>query len=329
MTNFKKYFAYHLRSGLKTLVYILVAVLVLTFIMASNGQPSSNGIFRSTIYIPIIFLCIMMYVLPVSEFSFFKKRTNLDCAYSLPISRRAMGIVHYLTGMISLFTVYTASYLVNFIMALSRGPGLFNFAAMACHYFFCLILGIAVYTLMAFVFNEGNTKGDGIWFMVLYTFVFLLIHSALTFFIYKINVLGDLDAVPWISISIITDYFTRLVEIKSIPPYEVASIELYFKWAIFWIAIGIASAVGLFLTFGKRRMEKTEEISNSFFGYRVLIPLYAVTGMISFGVWDGKVILWVIIELFALLGYTIYRRGFHYKKSDIAILLLLFIFLFI
>ena len=53
-----------------------------------------------------------------------------------------------------------------------------------------LIFGIAVYTLMAFVFNEGNTKGDGIWFMVLYTFVFLLIHSVLTFFIYKINAIA-------------------------------------------------------------------------------------------------------------------------------------------
>ena len=253
MTNFKKYFAYHLRSGLKTLVYLLVAVLVLTFIMASNGQPSYNGTFRSTIYIPIIFLCIMMYVLPVIEFSFFKKRTNLDCAYSLPISRRAMGIVHYLTGMISLFTVYTASYLVNFIMALSRGPGHFNFAAMAVHYLFSLIFGIAVYTLMAFVFNEGNTKGDGIWFMVLYTFVFLLIDSVLKF----LNVLGDFGAVPWISISFITEYFTKLVEGKIIAQYEAASIELCFKWAIFWIALGIASAVGLFLTFGKRRMEKT------------------------------------------------------------------------
>jgi hypothetical protein len=30
-----------------------------------------------------------------------------------------------------------------------------------------------------------------------------------------------------------------------------------------------------------------------------------------------------------ILGYTIYRRGFHYKKSDIAILCLLLIFLFI
>jgi hypothetical protein len=35
---------------------------------------------------------------------------------------------------------------------------------------------------------------------------------------------------------------------------------------------------------------------------------------------SSLVVLWVMIELLALLGYTIYRRGFHYKKSDIIIL---------
>ena len=75
-------------------------------------------------------------------------------------------------------------------------------------------------------------------------------------------------------------------------------------------------------------MEKTEEISDSYFGFRTLIPTFAITGMLAFAVWDN-IIFWVIIELFAILGYTIYRRGFHYKKSDIAVLCLLAIFLFL
>jgi hypothetical protein len=92
--------------------------------------------------------------------------------------------------------------------------------------------------------------------------------------------------------------------------------------------MGIAAAVDFFRTFGKRRMEKTEEISDSYLGFRTLIPIYAVTGMLCFQASDS-IIFWVIIELFAILGYTIYRRGFHYKKSDIAILCLLLIFLFV
>ena len=96
---------------------------------------------------------------------------------------------------------------------------------------------------------------------------------------------------------------------------------------IFWVVAGIASTVGFLTTFGKRRMERTEEISDSYFGYRVLIPTYAVSGMIVFAVLDA--LSWIIIEILAFLGYTIYRRGFHYRRSDIIILLSLIVFLFI
>jgi hypothetical protein len=89
--------------------------------------------------------------------------------------------------------------------------------------------------------------------------------------------------------------------------------------------IGIASGVGFFLSFGKRRMEKTEEISDSFFGYRVLIPYFAVTGIIGLGTFP----MWVAFEVLALIGYTIYRRGLRYKLSDIITLIALGILLFI
>ena len=71
-------------------------------------------------------------------------------------------------------------------------------------------------------------------------------------------------------------------------------------------------------------MEKTEEISDSFLGYRVLIPYFALTGIIATLTFTT----WVIFEILALIGYTIYRRGFRYKLSDIIVLLSLFIFLF-
>jgi hypothetical protein len=98
-------------------------------------------------------------------------------------------------------------------------------------------------------------------------------------------------------------------------------------WLIGWIVAGIVAAIEFFVKFGKRPMEKTEEISDSFHGFRTFIPAYAVLGMLS--VVEFSVIGWVIIELLAFVGYTIYRRGFHYKKSDLIILASLIIFLFL
>ena len=338
MTNFKQYFRSHLKANIKPIIYILVTVLVLTFLIAVNAQPTRSynheldqysDDYRSTLYIPVTFMCILVYLLPVMEFSFFKKRINLDCAYSLPISRRTMGAIHYLMGLIILFGAFTASYLLNFVMLLSRGAEYFNFAPIAGHYFLCLLLGFSMYSVMVFVFNEANTKGDGIWFMILYTFVLFFTVSAFREVINSREIFNDAYAsILWGTIDKMTTSYQYLVEINYAQRATFWQNSEYVGWFIFWVVAGIASSVGFFLTFGKRRMEKTEEISNTYFGFRVLIPLYAITGMILFSVSD-VIIFWFIIELFALLGYTIYRRGFHYKKSDIGILCMLLIFLFV
>jgi hypothetical protein len=310
-------------------------VLALTFLIGINAQPnfyygygSDKEIrdYYSTLYIPVTILCFLAYILPVTEFSFFKKRINLDCAYSLPISRRAMGTVHYLTGLMTLLGAFTSSYLLNYVLLLSRGPGWFYFTPMIAHYFLCLILGFAMYSVMAFVFNEANTRGDGIWFMVLYSFVFVLIYFAIAEITELYRIHDGYGAIPWGVIDTMTVYYQSLVEIDLYSTILFWEKSEFVFWFFFWVIMGIAAATGFFLTFGKRRMEKTEEISDSYFGFRTLIPICAITGMILFQSFD-TIIFPVIIELFAILGYTIYRRGFHYKKSDIAMLCIFLIFL--
>jgi len=61
----------------------------------------------------------------------------------------------------------------------------------------------------------------------------------------------------------------------------------------------------------------------------VLIPIYAISGMMLANGSYEEIFEWIMIEICTLIGYTIYRRGFHYKKSDIAVMLLLLIFLFV
>ncbi len=335
MTNFKEYFRAHLKTNLRSIIYIFAVVLALTFLMGINEQPSTRydsdirkyiTYYSPTLHIPVIFLCVLAYVLPVMEFSFFKKRINLDCAYALPISRKAMGTVHYLTGLIILFGAFTSSYLLNFVILLGRGPGLFHLTPMLAHYFLCLLLGFALYALMTFIFNEANTKGDGIWFMVLYTFALILFCGALAL-VAKLDLVLPECAIPWITITTVTSYYQDVVANLPSSAFVYVSSTEFIPWIVFWTAVGIASAIDFFRTFGKRRTEKTEEISDSPFGFRTLIPIFAICGMIVFqGI---SIVLLVIIELFAILGYTIYRRGFQYKKSDIIWLCLFLIFLFI
>ena len=332
MTGFKTYFRSHLKSNSRILIYLLVITLVLTLVVGINSGISKNWAsmlkdyvtyYYSTIDVPIVFLCLLAYIAPVLEFSFFKKRINLNFAYSMPISRRAMGVAHFLSGAITVALPFTLSYILNFIMILTRGAEHYNLAPLVSHYFLCLILGLAMYSLMVFAFNEANTTGDGIWFMFLWTFV-LFFASMVLGSVTSAWFPFPMASLPWGLIAELTIGFRRLVEltIYSGTEYFLHTSECTF-WVVIWILIGIASAIWFTFSFGKRRMEKTEEISDSFFGYRVLIPYFAVTGIIGLGTFP----MWVVFEILALIGYTIYRRGLRYKLSDILTLLALIILL--
>ena len=80
----------------------------------------------------------------------------------------------------------------------------------------------------------------------------------------------------------------------------------------------------VFWNIGEKKAEQTEEMSETVFGYKTLIPLCAVAGIISgFG---DDFYYGLMYFVAAVIGYTVYRRGVKYKKSDGIVLALLFAF---
>ena len=122
---------------------------------------------------------------------------------------------------------------------------------------------------------------------------------------------------PWGSLAELTNIYEALATGRN--SYSVRSLEAeaLHIGIVFWVIVSVLSLAGLLLTFGKRRTEKAEEVSDSWFGYRVLIPLLASCLIIS-----AELSFLTVIGL-AMVGYTVYRRGFHYKKSDWIMLALL------
>ena len=332
---FKRYFRAHLRASFRPLLYITAVVLVVTLLTALTGQievreyadpPRTD--YYSNLGSPVWLLVLLCCAAPVMEFAVFKRRTNLDCLYSMPLSRRELGAVHYLTGAIIVAVPYTLSYLLNALLLL-RAPQEYDVAPLVGRYFLSLLFGLCVYSLFVFLMDRANALGDGIAFMALYSFVIFAIAGAL-YAVLPSRFLGSfndfLGGVIWDVLLMMTIYYGASVE-RATSEFHSSSFfwreaDIVF-WFIFWTVLGVAAAVGFFLLFGKKRTEKTGELSDTFFGYRVLIPLLAACGMIAL----NTVVGWITFEILAFIGYTVYRRGFHYKKSDIIVLVSLAVLL--
>lgn len=342
----RSYMRSHLRANLKTLLYLLGFAIAITFIMSVPGQRTEswhyigtgerllNYHYDSMLGLPVTILSVSAFALPLLEFSFFKKRRNLDCAYALPISRREMGLVHFLTGLALLVIPFTCSYFINYALLL-RYPRAFDVSPLLAHYFLILCFGVCIYAINTFIFNEANSVIDGACFVILWTFVFVLVSLTISSILY--------DLMGWERYSELGLNFLDSGMIIPIGPLGEATSEYSYAvdkhtradlqafWAdsgnLFWMAalviLGIVATVGFVFSFGRRAAQKTEELSDSWFGYRVMIPIYAVCGMLLFD--DPG--MWVIIEGVAFVGYVIYRKGFHLKKSDWIVLALLVFFL--
>ncbi len=350
----KAYFRYHFRSKWKLLLCIVAITLVLTVIASSGQRREWSSIdfdthiavnhvdysYTSGVFNSVILICGCM--LPITEFSFFKKRRNLDCVYGLPITRREMGIIHYITGLLCMIIPFTCSYLVNFLFML-RYPEDFYYPPVLGYYFLSLLIGICAYSVNVFVFNQANSVGDGMVFMLAWTLCFSSIagtwNSVLhniavkrgvfnlasysgtyvinsnNFFdimLYETRLMYTDMGIPWGALSEIEMAYSDVIE-----KGDNASLSWLWKepecvvWIVLWGVLGVASVFGFIFSFGKRRAEKTEEVSDSWFGYRLMIPLYALMGIISSGSYG--MLMYVIL---AFAGYVIYRRGLRLKKCD-------------
>jgi len=380
MKTNKAYFLHQLKTNLRPLIIVAIGVLILGFYICidnmehvytqyysdeeetyvfynkeyPNGYyfydyepvecetPSRKIEYRDlTLVYPIVVLIGMCYIVPVWLFSFMKKRRNLDCCYSLPISRRALGMTNYLVGLILVFVPFILSYIQNLIIYASYSFEMFKnigFSALISHFLICILMGLIIYTLFAFVFNEANSVLDGCIFIIAYSvigfFILMSIKDIFNFNLYNDVLLtfNEESAMPW-------GYFAELLS-----NYEISAergvmfhvtnaweeVDAVF-WFVFWIIAGILSFVGFVFGLDNKKAENTEDISMSVFGYKTLIPLVAITAAISTFCFDpphsyGDPISAMFITLGAVVAYTVYRRGVKYKKSDYAVIGILLLF---
>ena len=330
MNSFKKYLIHRLKETfLLTLVLCIFAVIVMstftslwlgTYFEWIDGYDEPIEVRRLRIegFGLIAFIigaaCTLM---PVVELGDMKNKRNADVIYSLPVSRGKMAIAHYLSGFIQAAAIFTAAYVTFFIKIVTsrlfshaESPG----ALIGC-YFALLAAGLAVYSIIMAIFNSANTVIDGCVFAAVWSFLICAFVIALCELDINmdgaigINSISDLRVellMPHGSFGI-ADFFNDLVVGRAPDTDHVKSV-------VMWFIVGIAATAVYYFSFKRKRVEELSDISDTFFGYRVILPISVFSMTQAF---DDDLLSYIFAILLGVVGYMIYRRSFKIKRKDI------------
>lgn len=332
MNVFGRYYSYQLKkSVLKVAILTLISVIIAINVISSGVTDIDIRYQTTNIGVFAMILAVLCTLIPVLELSGFKNRRNLDTLYFFPIQRWKMAVVHYLSGLTQIFAIYSVSFFSGYAYLALR-TDCFELAYMLPYYFLSLVLGIVMYSVFMFVFEQANTVADGaifilLWIFVLFIVVWVMRVKILRPFIvdtqYWSDSAGDASwGIIYMPINNLTVIFKSLIEVNRFVEYDYTSsyaqqyIEQMYMFFI-WGALGIAAAIGYLITFVKKGAQCAGEISDSWFGYRMLIPVYGYSLLMMYNDFD---IMTLLIVILMILGYVIYRRSFKLKKSDIIVM---------
>lgn len=254
-------------------------------------------------FVPLYLLCM---ITPIFTYNFQMDKRSVDYYFAFPLKREKLYLVKTLVGLSTVLIPFTVAFWSGFLVAVFRDGNLWQMAGFVPTYFISVLFAVCIYGIYAFVFTRANKVSDGVAFMIAYTFVFYLIIS-------------------FIDVSILESKWGRI-------PFDVVEIFLFFglmtfsNYATDWvigsavvcnaltfivpIVLGFAAYFLLFFLLRYQKAENAEQISESPFGYKTLIPIYTAF-MVAL---NGEHLLMTIFCFIgAVIATACYRRKFKFS----------------
>ena len=322
------------RDLLPLVVFIAIAVVIAVGVAMSSNDILETGerIENSSIACSAVILCILCTVIPVLQFSYRMKQRSVDLWYSLPITRKQLAFVRTVGGLVLTLVPFTLAYWLSAAAIALRGSELYYFYYLPA-YGLLLLLGAGLFGVNAFLFTRGNTVADGIVFIAAWAcalpLVNLCVYMSVPSYEFSVggkHLTGDaLNALlfTYSPVSTVTNLMHELI--MEGQPEELIEIDTLLSSYEYPVRFAFLFALALFLLADRDKSENAAQVSSSWWGYKVIIPVYAIAIyaalVAAFGVggeWDvGLLYYTVITAAVVFVLYFIYRRSFRLKKWDI------------
>ncbi|MCH5351828.1 MAG: hypothetical protein J1F39_07670 [Clostridiales bacterium] len=316
----KKYFVFELKKALFAMgsIALIMTAISLATIITDYYLPGYR--IESGVEANAIMGGILAAIVPVWMFSYKMKRRSVDLFYSLPLKRVQILKVKYLLGLIALYAPYTTSFVLSALTALIKYPldafsGVYYIPA-----FFASLPGLfCIYSIASFVFTRAERTVDGMIFIIFWALAMLVVMRVVN------NFIGDVVAyyyMPTSPLDQVAVTFGEYIEIIGIKVHEadyiVANMAVGFSITGL---MAIASTVLLFLTEKKKKAENIGAVSESPFGYKVMIPLFTVCIIANLDIfYFYEIVLIVITASAAFMLSALYKHTFKIGKVQAIIL---------
>lgn len=288
----RKYFVYELKKnafaiGCLTLISLIVYLTPILSISGSNLIRNGSDLWLSS-----VIGGVLATLIPVWIFSYKMKQRSVDLYYSLPLSHGSILAVKFLIGLIALFIPYVLSYWLGAFIVISKTSRYtfsqypFDTFYYLPHFFASLIPVFMMYAISAFMFTRANTVLDGIlfvafWAVVAYFIALVFVEPTmrhvpiLTETGYQFQVVYPSCFIYCYPLDFVTWFYQAQMVDKQIYFSTTDAVNIGLGIA-YTSLLAAGSTVGLFLLEKRQKAENAEQLSESPFGYRVMIPLYTV-----------------------------------------------------
>ena len=315
----RKYFAYAFKKRIWTLVLLCCVCALPYMVMTSSMRMvweytgEYDGIKERIIYSPnlsfvLVIGMLLTFITPVMVYSFKMKKRSVDCYYALPLKKEKLYLAETMVGLCLTLIPFTVAYWGGFFALWIRPDNPYHMIWYLPAYFTFLAFLIFLYGWNAFAFTRANSVGDGIVFMFAYTFILFVVTSS-------VASVFNWEGLDW-------DFC-----VYTMPPAGMFSFGEAIEWLIRgnteaadWaisgyiipVILGIFGYFILFFNLRFERAENAEQVSDSWFGYKVVIPVYTICLL---GLWEGlgEALLFVMIVLAAVISTIVYQRKFRFS----------------
>ena len=310
-----KFFCFELKKHLWTLI-VLAAVCTLPYIAKLSTMDLSyvyehyqtgeltTVLHSSEIGLAFFALGALCFLSPVLTYSFKMNKRGVDNYYALPIKKGKLYLVKTMVGLLLVLVPFTVMYRSGFLTLLCRAENPYNMFWYLPAYFGSALLGICLFGFNAFLYARANKIADGIVFMIAYILFFATLYEyVVAVSNYRLgNYNGDFVT------------FGGLIEFGNVMNDLILRYENVSLSPLTFVVmpiLGVAGYALLFILLPYEKGENAEQVSDSWFGYKILIPIYtAFLLALNSNVFD--IIWFCLMAMAAIVATVVYQRKFKF-----------------